>query len=101
MIKKINLWSFILSMVCFLLFFVFSSVLYLKEMIIIWTGIHPLILILYITLIVFLLGVIGIFGVSNGKTAIRSLITILLSLGLSIILAFIIFFGKLLNAGHN
>lgn len=95
--KHINLCSFILMIMCYILFFILSSVSYLKYKVITLTEIQPFIMLLKMTLVVFLLSIIGVFGVDNGKTALRSLITVLFSLILLIVLPAIIFFGVLFD----
>ncbi|KHF40510.1 hypothetical protein [Halalkalibacter okhensis] len=94
MIKKINIWSFILSIICILLFFIvsFSGPIDYSIM-----GNHPLNLVLYITLITFVLGVLGFSGIQDWKGMARSLTTIILTLGLSVFLTFVVFFGNLLS----
>ncbi|MDQ0298440.1 cellulose synthase/poly-beta-1,6-N-acetylglucosamine synthase-like glycosyltransferase [Salibacterium salarium] len=92
--KKINIWSFILSIICILLFFIvsFSGPIDYSLM-----GIHPLNLVLYITLITFVLGVLSFSGIQDWKGMARSVTTIILTLGLSVFLTFVIFFGNLLS----
>lgn len=60
-------------------------------------AIHPLQLLLYFTLTIFILGLLGFAGVENWKGMARSVVTIILTLGLSIILAIIIFVGRLFS----
>lgn len=92
--KKINIWSFISSIICILLFFIvsFSGQIEYSLM-----GTHPLNLVLYITLITFILGVFGFSGIQDWKGLVRSITTIILTLGLSAFLSFVIFFGNLLS----
>ncbi|WNF38779.1 hypothetical protein RJD24_10300 [Bacillaceae bacterium IKA-2] len=94
MTKKINIWSFILSIICILLFFIvsFSGPIDYSIM-----GYHPLNLVLYITLITFVLGVLGFSGIQDWKGMARSVTTIILTLGLSVFLTFVVFFGNLLS----
>ena len=92
MFRKLNFWSFILSLVCFLLlllFSIFSFESYIAE-----NETHPLEYILYLTFAAFILSILGICGVSNWKTVIRSFFTIIFSLGLLIFLAIVLFLGK-------
>lgn len=91
---KINIWSFISSIVCILLFVLvsFSGPIDYTIM-----GTHPLNLVLYITLITLVFGVVGFLGIRDWIGMARSVITIFLTLGLSAILSFVIFFGNLLN----
>lgn len=95
--KHINLCSFILMIMCYILFFILSSVSYLKYKVITLTEIQPFILLFKLTLVVFILSIIGVFGVDNGRTAMRSLITVVFSLLLLIVLPTIIFFGMLFD----
>lgn len=92
--KKINLWSLILSIICILLFFIvsFSGPIDYSIM-----GTHPLNLVLYITLITFVLGLLGFSGVQDWKGMTRSITTVIITLGLSAFLAVVIFFGSFLS----
>lgn len=92
--KKFNIWSFILSIICILLFFIvsFSGPIDYSIM-----GTHPLNLVLYITLLTFVLGILGFLGIQNWKGLARSVTTIILTMGLSAFLTFVIFVGKLLS----
>lgn len=92
--KKFNIWSFILSIICILLFFIvsFSGPIDYSIM-----GTHPLNLVLYITLLTFVLGILGFSGIQNWKGLARSVTTIILTMGLSAFLTFVIFVGKLLS----
>lgn len=94
MMKKINIWSFIFSIICILLFFIvsFSGSIDYSIM-----GTHPLNLVLYITLITFVLGVLGFSGIQNWVGMARSVTTIILTLGLSVVIIFVIFIGNLLS----
>ncbi|WP_117170253.1 hypothetical protein [Paraliobacillus sediminis] len=94
MMKKINIWSFILSIICLLLFFIvcFSGPIDYSIM-----GTHPLNLVLYITLMTFVLGVLGFSGIRDWKGMARSITTVILTLGLSVFLTFVVFFGNLLS----
>jgi hypothetical protein len=92
--NKINIWSFISSIVCILLFVIvsFSSLIDYSIM-----GTHALNLVLYITLITLVLGVLGFSGIQDWRGMARSVATIILTLGLSAFLTFVIFFGNLLS----
>jgi hypothetical protein len=92
--KKINIWSFIFSIICFLLFFIFSFSGPIGYSIM---GSHPLNLVLYITLVTLFLGVLGFSDVRDWKGMARSVATIIITLGLSAFLTFVIFFGRLLS----
>lgn len=92
--KKMNLWSFILSIICILLFFIASFVGPFDYFIM---GMHPLNLILYMTWITFVIGVYGFSGIQDWKGLMRSITTVIITLGLSTFLIVIIFFGSLLS----
>ncbi|CAM5222838.1 hypothetical protein UACE39S_06318 [Ureibacillus acetophenoni] len=94
MTKKINSWAFIFSIICIFLFMfdnswgpIVSSIL----------GVHSLNLLLYFTIIIFFLGLIGFAGVEDGKVMARSIATVVLTLGLSVFLTVVIFFGMLFS----
>ena len=85
MTKAINLWSFVFSLLCVCLTFI--------------TFDHPFLLSLnfYVAIVVFLVGIIGFFGVHNWKSALRSVLTIILSAVLIIVTGLIIFVGNLFS----
>jgi hypothetical protein len=92
--EKINFWSFIFSIVCIILFLTvsFSGWFSNSKM-----GIHPLTIVLFITLFTFLAGVFGLSGVRNWKGMARSVSTIIVTLSLSAFLGCVLLFGSLLN----
>lgn len=92
--ERFNTLSFLSSLVCILLFVIisFSGPIDYSIM-----GTHPLNLVLYITLITLVLGVLGFSGIQDWKGMARSVTTIILTLGLSAFLTFVIFFGNLLS----
>lgn len=94
MMKKINICSFIFSIICILLFFQvsISGPIDYSTM-----GTHPLNLVLYITLITFVLGILGFSGIQDWKGMARSVITIILTSRLLAFLTFVILFGNLLS----
>jgi len=92
--QKINLWSFFLSIICILLFFVVSLSGPINYSIM---GTHPLNLVLYITLTTFVLGILGFSGIQDWKGMTRSITTVIITLGLSTFLAIVLFFGSLLS----
>lgn len=92
--KKTNMASFLLSIVCVLLFFILS---FSRPMDFFIMGIHPLQLVLFLTLLALILGVFGFRDVQGWKEMARSIITVFLSLALSVILVFVLFIGGLLS----
>ncbi len=79
---KINLWSFILSFVCIALFFTTT-----------WLNMHPLTIVLGIAIINCVLGFIGLSEATNWKKLLRGFSTIIITLGLSGLIIFILFMG--------
>ena len=92
MTRQLNYWSFILSTSWVLLFLIISLSGAIPYMIL---GIHPHVLLLIASLLTLFLGLIGFSGMKDWRSMARSFATIFLTLGLSAILAFIIFFGEL------
>jgi hypothetical protein len=92
--KVVNKWSFNLSIICLFLFFIVSFLIPTREPIM---GTHPLNLILYLTLITLVLGLIGFLGIQDRKGMARSAATIVITLGLSLVLVAVLFFGSLLS----
>ncbi|GAB3056361.1 hypothetical protein GCM10027286_20000 [Virgibacillus ainsalahensis] len=92
--RKINIWSFILSIICILLFVIVSFSRLIEFSVL---GTHPLNLVLYITLITLVLGVFGFSGIQDWQGMARSVTTVIITLGLSSLLVFVIFFGSFLS----
>ena len=89
---NLNVWSFIVSVFCIPLFFIFT--IYVNEHIF---GMHPLTILLSMTLITFVLGVLGLKDVNNWKALARSIVTICFTMSLSALFIFIIVTGNLLS----
>lgn len=91
--RKINICSFILSIICILLFFIVSTrpsdYRILDQ--------SPLTLVLFFTVITLILGVAGLSNVQGWKGMTRSIATIVITLGLLIFFTFKLFFGSLLG----
>jgi hypothetical protein len=94
MIKQLNIWSFIFSTIWLLLFFIVSSTGPIDYTIL---GTQPFVLLLYVTLLTFVTGLLGMAGMEDWKGMARSFSTIILTLGLSTFLTIINFFGHLLS----
>ncbi|WLR55065.1 hypothetical protein LC048_22465 [Mesobacillus subterraneus] len=92
MIRLLNYWSFILSTIWVLLFYLFSFTGPIDYTIF---GTHPHVLLLGATLMTLCIGFIGLSGMKDWKSIARSFSTVFLTMGLSALLVFIIFFGKL------
>ena len=91
-----NLWPFVSSIICIVLFLIVSFVPVEKSS---DSSIflHPFAIILYITLITFYFGLIGFSGVHGWKGMFRSVWTIISTLGLLAALSVILFIGSLLD----
>jgi len=87
---KINFWSFIFSFVCIALFFISVSwsqtVVFLTELL----HIHPLNIVLGMTLMTFLFELIGFSGATNWKLLLRSISTMVITFGLSAFILYIL-----------
>ncbi|MFJ7737735.1 hypothetical protein ACIQ2D_15585 [Lysinibacillus sp. NPDC097287] len=94
MTKKINIWAFIFSVICIFMFMLDNSWGPIASSI--W-GMNSLNLLLYFTVIIFFVGLIGFAGVEDWKGMARSITTVILTLGLSTFLTIVIFFGMLLS----
>lgn len=93
----INLCSFILSLFCISAFLIATSSANFISVFSKTIGTHPLHIVLGITLITFVLGVIGLKDVREWKAMARSVFTITFTIGFSGVLIFILFIGNLLN----
>lgn len=89
-----NRWSFYLSFVC-VVGMILLSTNSMNDHFFEWFGIHPLELLFYFCLVVFLLGLIGFSGVKDWKGALRSIFTVGFTLVITTFLAYIIFVGHL------
>lgn len=91
---KINLWSFICSLGCIVLFFIAVSSGKIINLIISLIHIHPLNIVLGISVLTFLLGVIGLSGAANWKLLVRGISTVIIAFGLSALILFITFLSS-------
>lgn len=90
MTKALNMWSFVASLFCVILFFIipsFNSIF----------GLHPLYVLLFITLLTFVTGLFGFMGIQSFSSAVRSIATTVCSLSLSAVLVYVLFIGELLR----
>lgn len=90
--ERLNITAFFASIVCILLVAIISFSGLIDYSIV---GTHPLKLVLFLTLITLVLGVLGFSGIKNWKGFARSVTTIIITLGLSAFLSFVLFFGSL------
>lgn len=91
--RHINLWSFIFAFVCLGLFFLAISTREIIDIMMNLLHLHPLHIVLILSLITCLLGVIGFAGITNWWTMLRSITTVVLSLGLSVVILIIVICG--------
>jgi hypothetical protein len=100
MARMFNLWSFVLCLLCLVLTGCFASSAQLTELAISLTGVHPLSIVLCLSVAAFLLGMVGFGYVNNWLTAVSSWVTVTLAVVLSIFLMFVGMVGKLLSLCH-
>ncbi|WP_411954833.1 hypothetical protein ACKXGF_03190 [Alkalibacillus sp. S2W] len=92
--EKANFWSFIFSIICIFLFLTAAFSGWISDSV---AGIHPLTIVLWITLSTFLLGIFGLSGIRNLKGLSRSVFTVVITLSLSIFLGVVLLTGSLVN----
>jgi hypothetical protein len=92
--QKVNVWSFIFSIICILLFTEAAFSGSIDYSII---GLDPFDFLLYLALAAFVLAVLGFGGIQNWKGLARSIASLVITVGLSGVLAYIVFIGKLLS----
>lgn len=93
---NINVWSFIAALLCIplFLFTIFTPAIFkLFQMM----GTHPLHIVFGVTLIVFLLSLVGLKDVSEWKSMTRSMVSIILTALLMVVIGFIMIVGSLLG----
>jgi len=95
--NNMNVWSFIFSLFCILIFFIVTSSANFISGFTIIIGTHPLNIVLGFTVIAFVLGVIGLKDAREWKAMARSIFTIIFTIAFSAILIVILFFGSLLG----
>jgi hypothetical protein len=91
----LNLWSFVLSLFCFALFLSSVSSSIIVEFVSHTLHIHPLHIVLGLTLVTLIICVIGFSGINSWKSALRSAVSILLTIGMSVMIPFILALGNL------
>ena len=92
---KSNLWSFIFSFVCLLLFFIAISSSKIIDFVINLVHIHPLNIVLGLSLVTFLFGLIGFSGATNWKLLLRSISTVVITFFLSAVIIVIVVIANL------
>jgi hypothetical protein len=99
---NINLWSFIFSIICIGLFFLYLEIGSLassetKMFIMDSLPIHPLFFLLVLTLVTFFAGIKGFSKINNWIAMLRSVATVLLTLLLSVFLTLTLIVGYALS----
>ncbi|MGG2087401.1 hypothetical protein ABFY59_10450 [Priestia aryabhattai] len=85
MTRIINFWPFIFTLLCagfFFIAFYYPALLNIN---------------LCLAIILFLTGIAGFFGINNGTSALRSILTVTISSVLILVTGFIIFIGNLFS----
>ena len=85
---KINLWSFILALICIGLFFISISSEEMVEFLTNFIHRHPLYIVLIMSIITCILGFIGLYEAVNWKLLLRSFFTIVVTLVISVFIVF-------------
>ncbi|QAT40941.1 hypothetical protein EQM05_12090 [Clostridium sp. JN-9] len=88
---KINLWAFIFSFICVALFFISVS----SPDIINLLHVHPLNIVLCISFITFIFGLIGFSASTSWILLLRSILTTVITLCLSLFILYILVVGNL------
>ncbi|WP_335872825.1 hypothetical protein [Bacillus sp. 2205SS5-2] len=96
MLEKLNTYSFILSLLCLAMFFFlsFPSMFHYSEKTL---NFHPLYLILGLIFFSFFLGLLGFAGVKDGKSLVRSITTMIISIVLASFLVWVIGIGHFIS----
>jgi hypothetical protein len=92
---RINFWAFIFSFVCIALSFIAVSSPEIVHFVINLLHIHPLGVVLGITFITFIFALIGFSGATSWGLLLRSIVTTIITLGLCMIISFILIIGNL------
>ncbi|MCW1046996.1 hypothetical protein OK414_18275 [Priestia sp. JV24] len=85
MARIINFWSFMCALLCVVFFFIAFN--------------HPTLFNINfcLAMILFFVGIAGFFGINNWASALRSILTVIISAGLILVTGFIIFIGNLFS----
>lgn len=85
MARIINIWSFICALMCVVFFFIAFN--------------HPSLLNinLCLAIILFFISIAGFFGINNWTSALRSILTVVISGVLTLVTGFIVFTGYLFS----
>ncbi|WP_433750469.1 hypothetical protein [Falsibacillus pallidus] len=91
--KSMNIISFILSILCVCLFILISFSGHLIEVRLI--NIHPLTGLLIFTVLTLICGMVGLAGIKNLASLLRSVVTLFITLGISVFLLLVLLIGSL------
>lgn len=92
---KINFWAFVFSFVCIAMFFIATSSSEIVDFSTNLLHVHPLNIVLGMSIFTCLLGFIGFYEATNWKKLLRSILTIVITFGLSAFIIYILILGNL------
>ncbi len=87
---KVNLWSFIFSVLCIALFIITVASSKMVESVTNLLHIDPLYIVLGMSIVTCLLGFVGFYEATNWRLFLRSILTIIITFGLSALVIFIL-----------
>jgi hypothetical protein len=91
---KMNLWSFVASLLCLVMFFI-AGLGHITPMLIKATGVNPWYIVLFGSAITLIFGFVGFGGRQHFNSRIRSVLTTVITLGLSVFSIAVIVMGNL------
>ncbi|WP_456271024.1 hypothetical protein [Bacillus sp. AK031] len=92
--KAVNVWSFFAAILCILLFVITT---FTKLITVTLFGIHPLTILLFLTIAILFIGIAGFAGVHDGKSLARSITTVIIASALAFVQFSLLFFGLILS----
>lgn len=92
---KLNLFSFILSLICILLFFLTISSSSIINSMINLLHVHPLYIILLFCIVTLIIGLIGLSEATTRILLLRSILTLIITVILTVIIVYILVLANL------
>ncbi|WP_404455683.1 hypothetical protein LG329_08030 [Virgibacillus necropolis] len=92
--KGINLWSFVLSLFCLVLYLTVVTWKGFAYFVIETTGTDALNIVFFLSWITLFLGIVGMIGKRDGKLLLRGIVTVLITFGLSGMLTMIMLLNQ-------
>jgi len=92
---KLNLFSFILSLICIILFFLSISSINLRNFTLNLLQIHPLYIVMLLCIVTLILGLIGLSKATNRTFLLRGLFTVIITIFLVGLIIYILVLGNL------